>query len=198
MPINGVALSSVSIGSLLIWSGIKGWNLTATAGQLLTGKVPSGTNANPLTAPGSVGGSGALALGATSSALANDFQKYIGHKYVYGGAPGNNGQNGWDCSSAINWVVGHDAGRAIPGYAAGKYDGSAHGPPTGLWGVWPGLQHISASQVQAGDIIVWTGHMGMAVSNTSMISALNSQAGTVVTPIQGYGNGPLLCYGRLI
>lgn len=192
MPINGVALSSVAIGSILVWSGIKGWNLTATIGQVITGKVPSGTEQYTLTSDISSGGT----IG-TSSGIANDAQKYVGHGYTFGGAPGKDGKSNWDCSSFANWVIGHDAGRAIPGYAAGKYDGTVHGPPTGSWGVWPGLAHIKQSELQAGDLIVWTGHMGIAVSNTQMISALNSSEGTKVTPIAGYGNGPILCYGRL-
>lgn len=195
MPINGVALTSVCAGSLLVWSGIKGWSILQTAGEIITGKVPTGTEVNTLTAANT--GSTAGGSITTSSGLANDALGYQGHKYVYGGAPGKNGQNGWDCSSFMNWVIGHDAGRAIPGYGAGKYDGSSHGPPTGSWGIWPGLQHISASDVQAGDLIVWTGHMGMAISNGMMISALDSKDGTITTPIQGYGNGPLMCYGRL-
>ena len=204
MPINGVALSSVAIGSVLVWSGIKGWNLTATFGELITGKVPSGSDVYPLAVPGGSSGGG---ITATGSALLSGFQKYNGHAYVYGGAPGKNGANGWDCSSSINWVVGHDANHAIPGYAAGKYDGTVHGPPTGSWGVWPGLQHIDPANAQPGDIIVWTGHMAMFVSgnlkaalagapgSAQMFSALDTSEGTKQSTIQG--NGPLMCVGRL-
>lgn len=195
MPINGIALGSVACGSILLWSGIKGWNVTKTVGEILTGQVPSGSDVNVLTAATSGGISGGSI--ATSSAIANDAQKYIGHAYTFGGAPGKDGQSNWDCSSFCNWVIGHDAGRAIPGYGPGQYDGSVHGPPTGSWGIWPGLAHIQLNQLAAGDLIVWAGHMGIAVSNTNMISALNSREGTKVTPIAGYGNGPILCYGRL-
>jgi cell wall-associated NlpC family hydrolase len=203
LPINGVAVASVSVGALLIWSGVKGWNLTATAGEIITGKVPSGSDVNPLV--NASGGSSGTS--ATGSALLSDFQKYNGHAYVYGGAPGKNGTNGWDCSSSINWVVGHDSGLAIPGYAAGTYDGSVHGPPTGSWGIWPGLQHISPANAQPGDIIVWTGHMAMFVSgdlqsalngapgSAQMFSALDSAEGTKQSTIEG--NGPLMCVGRL-
>jgi len=198
MPINGVALTAVASGSILIWSGIKGWNLTQTVGEVITGKVPTGSNVNLLTAPNSGGGGGAnSAIGFTNSQVANDALQYAGHAYSFGGAPGKNGTNPWDCSSFVNWVVGHDLHGAIPGYGPGQYDGSVHGPPTGSWAVWPGMAHISASQVQAGDIIVWAGHMGIAVNNQEMISALNSRLGTKVTPIAGNGNGPLLAYGRL-
>jgi cell wall-associated NlpC family hydrolase len=202
MPVNGIAVSSVAVGSLLLWSGIKGWNLTKTIGEVITGKVPSGSDVYVLTNSTSGGG-----ITATGSALLSDFQKYNGHAYVYGGAPGKDGTNGWDCSSAINWVVGHDAKGSIPGYANGTYDGTSHGPPTGVWGVWPGLAHISPENAQPGDIIVWTGHMAMFVSgnlkaalngtpgSAQMFSALDSAEGTKQSTIEG--NGPLLCVGRL-
>lgn len=193
MPVNGIAVTSVAIGSVLIWSGIKGWNLTATIGQIITGKVPTQTEAYALVDPNSASG-GTIA---TSSGIANDAQKYVGHGYTYGGAPGKDGKSNWDCSSFCNWVIGHDAGRAIPGYSAGQYDGSVHGPPTGQWAIWPGLQHIKASDVQAGDLIVWPTHMGIAVSDTQMISALNSHLGTKITGITGPESNALAVYGRL-
>ena len=193
MAINGVALSAVVGGSLLIWSGIKGWNLTTTAAQVITGHVPSGTDINTLTnADASASGGGVTPTG---NALADKIQSYIGHAYTYGGAPGKDGKSPWDCSSCVNWVVGHDFNHAIPG--ASNYDGSSHGPPTGSWIVWPGLKHIPFSQCQAGDIIVWATHMGIAIGPTDMVSALNSSLGTRKSAIQGTASGPFIT-GRLV
>lgn len=192
MPINGVALGSIAIGSILLWSGIKGWNVTRTIGEIITGKTPTGSNENLLTAPNSI-----TAAGFTSSNIANDALQYQGHAYSYGGAPGKNGQNPWDCSSFVNWVIGHDSKRSIPGYGPGQYDGSVHGPPTGSWSIWPGLSHIQFGQLQPGDLIVWAGHMGICIGTNQMISALDTNDKTKITPIIGFGNGPLLCYGRL-
>lgn len=189
--INGIAVTSIGIGSLLVWSGIKGWSLLATVGDVIGGKKPNGTEQYTLASKSS-NASGGSPIGVVNTALS-----YVGHGYTYGGAPGKDGKGNWDCSSFINWVVGHDQKMAIPGYGAGQYDGSVHGPPTGAWGIWPGLKHIQRNQVQAGDLIVWTGHMGMAVDNMHMVSALNSKDGTLETPIAGNGNGPILCYGRL-
>jgi hypothetical protein len=56
---------------------------------------------------------------------------------------------------------------------------------------------VSRENVQAGDIIVWVGHMGIAISNTHYMSALNPKTTTKVRPIDGGGNGPLMIYGRL-
>lgn len=196
MAVNGIAVASIASGSVLVWSGVKGWSVLATAVDIMTGKKPSGTNTARLVSDQtSVSGQSGIAF--ASNAISDDGLKYQGHAYSFGGAPGKNGQNPWDCSSFVNWVIGHDLKGNIPGYGPGVYDGSVHGPPTMSWGVWPGLQHISKSEVQAGDLIVWTGHMGIAISNDHMVSALNSKLGTLVTPIAGNGNGPIMCYGRL-
>ena len=190
MAINGVATASVAIGSVLLWSGIKGWNLSRTIGEIITGQVPKGSDVNILTAPDNSSGS---AVGFTSSGIANDALRYQGHDYLYGGAPGKSGQNPWDCSSFCNWVIGHDSGRAIPGYGPGQYDGSVHGPPTGSWIAW--MTHISQNQAQAGDLVVSATHMGIVIGPNQMISALNTSLKTRITPIAGYFTGPVF-YGR--
>ena len=189
--VNGIAVASIGVGALFVYSGIKGWSILAAVGDIITGKTPA-DNTNQYRLAANASGT----PGTTSSDIANDALRYQGHAYSYGGAPGVNGTNPWDCSSFVNWVVGHDLKMSIPGFSNGSYNGSSHGPPTGVWGVWSGLMHISASDVAAGDLIVWTGHMGIAISNTEMISALDKQQGTLITPIAGYGNGPLMCYGR--
>lgn len=177
----------------MVWSGIKGWNVTRTVGEIISGNVPKGSDTNILTGPDSAS---ANATGFTSSGIANDGLQYQGHAYAYGGSPGTSGQNPWDCSSFINWVCGHDLRKPIPGYGPGQYDGSVHGPPTGSWAIWPGLQHIAESQAQAGDIVIWAGHMGIVIGPNQMVSALNSSLKTRISPIAGNGNGPLLAYGR--
>lgn len=198
MPINGKALTAVAVGSVFVWSGIKGWSILGTASDLILGNAPNQA-VSPLTVPGAdTGGGGTVGASATAvgGQIAATALAYQGHAYQFGGAPGKDGGSPWDCSSFVNYVVGVKLGLAIPGYNAGAYDGSSHGPPTGTWGVWNGLTHISRGDVQAGDIIVWLNHMGIALDNTTMISALNPDIGTKKTPIEGYGNGPILCYGR--
>lgn len=201
MPVSGPAVAATGVGLLFVWSGIRGWSVTGLATDIIQGKRPSQTETLGLTAPQSQGagsaGSNASPSSSSSSNVANEALKYQGHCYVFGGAPGPDASRCWDCSSFVNWIVGHKLGMAIPGYGPGKYNGSVHGPPTGMWGVWPGLHRVSRSQVQAGDIIVWTGHMGIAISNSHMISAEDPVDKTRIGPIDGGGNGPLMKYGRL-
>jgi cell wall-associated NlpC family hydrolase len=184
-------MMAIGIGSIFVWSGIKGWSLLGTAADLVTGKQPSQANINALTS-----GDTTTFVGTSTSGLAGAALQYQGHAYQYGGAPGPDGSQPWDCSSFVNFIAGIKLKLPIPGYAAGKYDGTFHGPPTGTWGIWTGIRHVTRQEVQAGDIIVWVGHMGIALDNTQMISALNPEVRTTITPIEGHGNGPILCYGR--
>lgn len=192
--LDGKALTAIGIGSIFIWSGIKGWSILGTVGDLIKGNQPKSQPVNALVdpnaatdIPGQITGSNDLAAVAI---------QYVGHAYEFGGAPGKDGSKPWDCSSFVNWIVSVKMGLAIPGYGPGKYDGSSHGPPTGGWGVWNGIRHISRGEVQSGDLIVWVGHMGIAINNQQMVSALNPNDRTKITPIEGYGNGPIICYGR--
>lgn len=124
----------------------------------------------------------------------------IGHAYAWGGAPGPDGNNAWDCSSAVNWWVGVGAGQAIPGYPAGAYDGQQHGPSTLTWLGWlgQGVYPLQRQDVGAGDIICWRTHMGVAVSNSDMVSALNPSQTTERTQIDGLIPGEAMTPMRLI
>lgn len=193
MPFNGRALTATSIGILFIWSGIKGWSVLGTIGDTISGKKPAQSVAYPLQTPKATQGIGDAPGGIAGIAL-----QYVGHAYHFGGAPGRDGSKPWDCSSFVNYVVGVKAGMAIPGNGPGKYTGTTHGPPTGAWSAWSGMTTIKRSEVQAGDILLWFGHMGIATSNTAMISALNPKLGTKTQNIDsGVGRGPLMRIGRL-
>lgn len=194
----GIYFAALGTGVLFFWSGFRGWGVISTVQDIITGKAPNGPavnapqefSSNPLLAAASGSASG--------SVIAGDAMQYQGHAYVFGGAPGRDGSKPWDCSSFANWVISHDLNLPWPG--TGQYDGTSHGPPTGQWGAWFIAKGMSVpggiASAQAGDVVVWTGHMGICTGNGHMVSALNPQLGTLVTPIQGNGNGPLLCVGR--
>lgn len=132
-------------------------------------------------------GSGAAVGGA---AIVSAAEKYIGTPYTWGGAPGTSPQHQGigphDCSSFVNWVVGHDLGLAIPGTKGGhgSYDGMSHGPDVASWIGWSGVQHVSG-QPQPGDLVAWgpNQHIGIAVDNGNMVSALDTASGTIISPI---------------
>ena len=195
--VNGLAVAAVAGGVLLAWSGIKGNRVTDVLRELLSGKQPSNTNAYPIAGSSGTGG---FQGSATGSAIAQDALQYQGHKYLYGGPSNVNG--GWDCSSFVSWVLGHDLGLQIPGGSWSKVtnNGGSHGPTTLSYLAWSGASTVghSASDAQAGDLCVWQSHMGIAIGGGRMISALNPSLGTEVTTISGGAPfGELLFVRRL-
>ena len=118
-----------------------------------------------------------------TASITADALKYQGHGYVYGV---------WDCSSFVNHVLGQDLGMAIPGYAKGTYRGPPpHGPVVLDYATWTGASTVRG-QPSPGDLVIWpgagpNGHIGIVLGPNKMISALDAQLGTAVTPIAGYG-----------
>lgn len=145
--------------------------------------IPDGTSESLVTVSFDTGSTSTSTSTGTGGPVTSIATKYVGHCYLYGGAPGLSGKNCWDCSSFVNWVVGHEAGKAIPGFGPGKYTGAVHGPPTGSWiGFGTG---VPRDQMQPGDIIVWPTHMGIYLGSGNMISALNEKLGTRITTVIG-------------
>jgi cell wall-associated NlpC family hydrolase len=185
--IRGLPVALIAAGGVLVWSGVENEPVTAIFRGLARGKPPAKgppeTYATPAAASDQQLDSGnTIGATATGSAIANDAMQYNGHCYLYGGAPGPQGTSCWDCSSFVNWVLGHDLGYTLPGGLKG-YDGATHGPNTLLYLVWG--SSVSRKNVAAGDLCVWQTHMGIAISNTQLISAQDPAAGTGVASIDG-------------
>jgi cell wall-associated NlpC family hydrolase len=191
-------LAVVGLGALLAWSAIKGASVTGALRDIISGKQPK-TGDVPIVAsiPGQGSDGAGGPLPATNSAIANEALSIgPGHAYLYGGAPGKDGTRPWDCSSFVNFVIGARLGMPIPGYGAGKYTGSTHGPPTGAWLLWSGVVGIHKSQIQPGDLVVWQTHMGIIVAPNEYISAHSQAEGTTVSGIAGPG-GEVAFYKRM-
>jgi cell wall-associated NlpC family hydrolase len=193
MPVKASYLALAGLGGALAIAGLKGWGVSGTLRDILSGNSPAGQKqVNPITpADYPVSGitGGAETTGPGSSNIANLALEYIGFKYVWGGAPANGGT---DCSGFVNMIVGWFAKQAIPGYAAGTYDGASHGPNTLLWLAWNGCYRIKGIQnAQPGDLVVWQTHMGIIVQagattqSAMMVSDLNPSLGTLETTVAG-------------
>lgn len=134
----------------------------------------------------------------TGSQIAAQAQTYIGHKYLYGGYESNPG--GWDCSSFVSWVLCHDMRLPIPGYGAGDYDGTSHGPVTQTYLAWSGAttESFGASGAQPGDLCCWETHIGIATGGGQYVSAYDSAEGTVQKEIASGGpTGEVLVVRRI-
>ena len=193
--IPGLPVAFVAIGGVLVWSGIENEPVTAIFRSLASGKAPAKgpgeTFATPGVATGAAGNDSATGAGATGSAIADDALRYTGHPYVWGGPANVNG--GWDCSSFVSWVLGHDLGMAIPGgsWAQATGSGTSHGPDVARYVLWGGATGVPRAQVQAGDLILWppNEHVGIATSNTMFVSALNQSLGTLDITMASNGAG---------
>ena len=181
-----------------MWSGLKGAGLSQTLRSVLSGHKPSGANVTPVTG-NAIASATATPVTATSSSIANDALGYEGHAYRYGGAPGPDGSQPWDCSSFVNWVLGHDLGFTLPGSSAPGYSGQSHGPTTLSYIGWSGAETVghTAAAAQPGDLVVGVTHMGIATGGGNYISAHDVAERTSVKPISTFPD-PLFYVRRII
>lgn len=199
-------------GGYLAWFGVHYWRSdvkypTDPVKAVLTGKpLPDNTRNDASEISGAIGSlasglsgvagaAGEIAAG-SGQAIATDALKYSGAGYVFGGNASKVGD--WDCSSFVSYVLGHDLGYVLPGGNWGNagFPPHSHGPTTlnyMLWGT-----SVELKDVQAGDLIVSTEHIGIAISPTQMISAQDEQLGTGTSGFPGgFPAGPPV-YRRVI
>ena len=186
MAVSGMALASVAVGSVFAYAGIKGFSVPEAFQAIVTGKSPATLKQKlPVDSPVDLptgGGNPTVGGGsATGQAIANDALKYQGQGYNWGGRadkPGN-----WDCSSFVSYVLGHDLNMGLPGgkWGAAGFPPNEHGPTTTEYQGFGTA--ITRAQVQAGDLVVWDAHVGIAINNTTMISARTSTTGTGTSAI---------------
>jgi cell wall-associated NlpC family hydrolase len=191
MSVTAASVAYATVGGLVLYSGIKGASLAATAKGVLSGNL-SLTDTQVIGTPsigetGSSGNSSPTApASASNSAIVADAMKYVGNKYVWGGTPGTTKghNNGTDCSGFVNMVIGRDLGLAIPGEKAGAYKGATHGPTTQVWLLWGGCKTVSSAQ--PGDLACFLTHIGIFTDDGAhMVSALDTQSGVIETTIAG-------------
>lgn len=196
MPLRGISVPALALaagGGVAVYAATKGVGLASGLRALLgNAPFPAGED---LTVLDTGNGDQVVSTGLLpNNSVAATAMGYRGQGHVYrwgGGSP-----NGWDCSGFCNWVLCHDLGLAIPGYAGGTFTGKAHGPVTGQWAIWSGCRNIPRDQLAAGDVVVWPlGHMGIAIDNTQMINCPgpNGTPAPIVGRVDAVRRGPLLC-----
>lgn len=197
-----IPLVVLGTGMYLAWFGVHYWRSdtkwpTDPVKAVLAGKpIPGQSAAAPLSAELTAdvqaysGGSGSGSTSsATGSSIADDALKYNGAGYVWGGNASSTGD--WDCSSFVSYVLGHDLGLPLPGGHWGDpgFPPHAHGPTTVQYMLYG--TGINLKDVQAGDLIVSSVHMGIAISPSQMISAQDEQLGTGLGGFPaGFPGGP--------
>lgn len=138
----------------------------------------------------------------TGDQIAADALRYQGAGYIYGGPAARPGD--WDCSSFISWVLGHDLGLALPDgkWGAPGFPPNSHGPVVESYASWRGA--VTVQSPARGDLVCFvgegtSGHIGIVLGTDQMVSALDSNDGTLVTPIKDYGPpGAPIVYRRIL
>lgn len=210
MAVSGPALAAIAAGAVFTYSGLTGKSTLAIVQAAIRGTGPAGVPqsapivaADPVAQTGSASGAetpeGASPAG-SAGALATDALQYKGAGYVFGGAPAR-GVGHWDCSSFMNYIIGMRAKLPIPGYKAGAYHGTSHGPTAIMWYAWTGAVTIShdGKDAQPGDLCCWQTHIGMAIGGGQMISARSARdhPPTGINTINGAIRGERLAIRRL-
>lgn len=152
-----------------VTGGVKGkvyknYKVTRKNGEVTDKTYVSTTTKDPVdkvvtTGTGSVNAVGRTFSGTTGKKIVDYAKQFVGNPYVYGGTSLT---NGCDCSGFIYSVYRH-FGLNVPRipYTAGK--------------------SVSLSNLQPGDIIIYSGHFAMYAGNGQVVHAINYQYGIRVT-----------------
>jgi len=181
------AVGTAGLGLILLWSGVTNAGVLSTAQSLFMGQKPIPGQPQSFPKPSGLASGASLITGnttptpggggnGTGSAIADAAMKYVGYPYVWGGRD----PSGWDCYGFLTYVLHHDMGYNLPN---NTYMGYLE------FLSWGQKYQIDESQVQAGDIVIWPTHTGIAINHTEMISAENPSAGTKVATFRE--GGPL-------
>jgi cell wall-associated NlpC family hydrolase len=190
-----IPIAILVIGAYITWFSVHyfksdtKWPTDPLKAVLTGGGVPTPTYTGEQQRVGAVAGQvgkflqGAAISPVGSNAIADAAQRYIGQGYVWGGSASHPGD--WDCSSFVSYVLGHDLGLPLPGGHWGDpgFPPNAHGPTTGSYLLYGGP--IDQTACAAGDLVVWSSHMGIAVNNTQVCSARDPQEGVGISSIAG-------------
>ena len=112
------------------------------------------------------GGSSSYAApsGAGGSAVVSYASQFVGNPYVYGGSSLTNGT---DCS----------------GFVMGVYSAFGVGLPHSSSAMRSVGYGVDVNSMQAGDIVCYSGHVGIYTGNGTIVNALNSNSGITYTNV---------------
>lgn len=123
------------------------------------------------------GGSSSYAApsGAGGSAVVSYASQFVGNPYVYGGSSLTNGT---DCS----------------GFVMGVYSAFGVGLPHSSSAMRSVGYGVDVNAMQAGDIVCYSGHVGIYTGNGTIVNALNSSSGITYTNVN---YSPILAVRRI-
>lgn len=167
--ISGVGVGAIAVGGIFVWAGLKNQTpidvVKGVLGKPVSGKklsvdfatVTSGirSSSNLVAVASAVGAAAGVAAGGD---LVDEARKHLGAKYVWNTA----GPTTFDCSGLVVYCCRHTRWPSAPRFYTYTF---------GSWAKSAGWQRLTLDQVVGGDVIVKSGHMAIATSNTTMIAA---------------------------
>jgi len=154
--VSGVAVGLVAGGAYLVYAGITDTPLLTGLRSLLKGQALPAPSTQPGVTGQTITSATTQASFGRGAELAAAARKYLGRPYRTGGTFAGSG--GGDCSGLVYRAM-HDLGYGIPRLVSFQY-------PTVRW-----AHNIGRADIRTGDLCVYAGHIGIAVSNTQMVEA---------------------------
>lgn len=167
--------------SLLInnnFTGIQG-NPNAGSGKYSNTADGSGSDSDS--------GDGSVETTSDGKKIVEYARKFLGKRYLYGGTwNGSPNYTPTDCSGFVKGVYAH-FGYDIPRVASkSKYDSSS------------AMKQVSRSELQAGDLVLYNGHVAMLTGNgKEIIHASNAEDGIKLTSTYAYRGSDILAFYRI-
>jgi cell wall-associated NlpC family hydrolase len=186
--ISGLAVSIVATGGYLVYSGIRNVPILEGLRELAQGRLPAPRPAAPLgvsftaakigKAVDPPGGPAGEAPGSqASSAILVAARRHLGVPYRFGGHT----PDGWDCSGFVTWVLHQDMHIDLSRWSLCNNTHTV----TGQFLITNGLTTVPRDQAQAGDLVCYPGHIGIAVNSSRMVNAPHTGALTREDSIWG-------------
>jgi cell wall-associated NlpC family hydrolase len=168
--VSGIAVAVAAVGGFLVYAGIKDIDLVTGLREIVGGKAPTGRPQARSAAfdagKGVAGIVGNVAAG-TGGSLVTSARAKLGKPYVFGAT----GPNAYDCSGLVIAClrdIGYNGGK-VPRFTTHTF---------AAWARSKGWIKVDERSITAGDIVLKSGHMGIAISNAEMIHSPHT--GTVV------------------
>jgi len=151
---SGVALGLGIAGGVLVYSATRNQSVADTLRAIIRGEQVEARPGMP--SFGTVSAGGGEATGAAVAASAASYAGKVPYRWA-GHTP-----EGWDCSGLVTWVLHHDHGIALPS--------NVHTTAIVFY-AWTGAVTVPRSSCQAGDLVCWPTHVGIAMDRDTMVNA---------------------------